>query len=244
MKIIPASDILDGAVVRLKQGDYNQVENYSVSIEEMIEQYLNYGFDLIHIVDLNGAKGEFRNQPLLNKILKNNTVKVQFGGGIRTVYKAIDLLESTVERVIIGTAGITESHFLESLALHVDTGKVVLSIDVLDKKLKINGWQKEANIGLEEYIQKAISLGFNKFLCTDISKDGLLSGPSTELYTELCTTFSGIHLIASGGVQNLKDIEDLSISGVKEVVVGKAIYEGALTLEEICNWNKKALVKC
>jgi phosphoribosylformimino-5-aminoimidazole carboxamide ribotide isomerase len=237
MQIIPAIDILNGKVVRLTKGDYNQVENYPVSIKEMIEKYALSGIDFIHIVDLNGAKGEFINQSILEKLVKNLPVKIQLGGGIRTVYKATELIDSGVSRVIVGTAAIVENDFLKNLSMQTNPEKVVLGIDVLDQKLKVNGWQSDVEITLNDYIVKAIDLGYSNFLCTDISKDGLLQGPSIELYNYLLELFPTINLIASGGVKDMEDIKLLSQTQANEVVVGKAIYEGFITLEEIQNWN-------
>ena len=238
MKIIPAIDILNGKVVRLSKGDYNQVENYSVSIKEMIEKYVLSGIDFIHIVDLNGAKGEFINQSILEDLVQNLPIKIQLGGGIRSVYKAIELIDSGVSRVIVGTAAIVENDFLKNLSAQINPENVVLGIDVLDQKLKVNGWQSHVEISLRDYITKALDLGYSNFLCTDISKDGLLQGPSIDLYNYLLESFPSINLIASGGVKDMKDIKLLSQTQAKEVVVGKAIYEGFIKLEEIQNWNK------
>jgi phosphoribosylformimino-5-aminoimidazole carboxamide ribotide isomerase len=237
MQIIPAIDILNGKVVRLSKGDYNQVEIYSVSIIEMLEKYIASGIELIHIVDLNGAKGEFINQEIIEKSIKNLSIKIQLGGGIRTVYKATELIDSGISRVIVGTAAIVENEFLKNLAKLANPENVVLGIDVLDKKLKVNGWQKDVEISLKNYIIKALDFGYINFLCTDISKDGLLQGPSINLYNELLEEFPEMNLIASGGVKDMKDIKSLSQTGAKEVVVGKAIYEGFIKLEEIQNWN-------
>lgn len=237
MKVLPAIDILNGKIVRLSKGDYNQVENYPVSIKEMIERYTVSGIDFIHIVDLNGAKSDFINQPIIQKLITDLPIKIQLGGGIRTVYKAEELIDSGVSRVIVGTAAIIENDFLKNLSCKVNPKNVVLGIDVLDKKLKVNGWQSDVEIALQDYIVKALELGYSNFLCTDISKDGLLQGPSSELYNYLLESFPEMKLIASGGVKDMEDIKLLSQTGAKEVVVGKAIYEGLIKLEEIQNWN-------
>jgi phosphoribosylformimino-5-aminoimidazole carboxamide ribotide isomerase len=246
MYIIPAIDILDGKVVRLVEGDYNQKTEYKVSIEEMIERYRSNGTDFIHIIDLNGAKGDFSNQESLFNIIKKTEMRVQYGGGIRTIEQVNHLLDSGIHRVIVGTQAISNPDFLPELSKAFAkkddyANKIVIAIDVLDEVIKYSGWMESSPIKLMDYVDKCLALGFFRFLCTDISKDGKLAGAAIDLYKKLLDHSPMIKLIASGGVSEMKDIYDLAKIPVRSVVVGKAIYENKISIEEIKDWNLKAL---
>lgn len=246
MYIIPAIDILDGKVVRLREGDYSQKTVYEVSIAEMIETYRSNGTEFIHIIDLNGAKGDFSNQAALFDIIHKTDMRVQYGGGIRTIEQVTKLLDAGVHRVIVGTQAITNPDFLEELSKEVGkkydyANRIVVAIDVLDEVIKYSGWMESSPIKLMDYVDKCLQLGFFRFLCTDINKDGKLGGAAIDLYKKLLEHSPFIKLIASGGVSSMKDIEELAKLDVRSVVVGKAIYENHITIEEIKEWNLKAL---
>jgi phosphoribosylformimino-5-aminoimidazole carboxamide ribotide isomerase len=247
MYIIPAIDILDKKVVRLREGDYEQVTNYDVTLEEMIEKYQSNGTNFIHIIDLNGAKSDFSNQEYLFNVIRKTDMKVQYGGGIRSIEKVKELLDAGVHRVIVGTQAITNPSFLADMskAFAGNEGyadRIVIAIDVLDEVIKYSGWMESSPIKLMDYVDKCLSLGFYRFLCTDINKDGKLGGAGVDLYTKLLDHSPFIKLIASGGVSSLQDIEQLSGIKVESCVVGKAIYENRISIEEIQNWNLKALI--
>ncbi len=246
MYIIPAIDILDGKVVRLREGDYNQKTEYNVSIEDMIEQYRSNGTDYIHIIDLNGAKGDFSNQKALFEIIKKTDMKVQYGGGIRTIEQVTNLLDAGIHRVIVGTQAISNPDFLpqlsEAFAKKDDyANRIVIAIDVLDEVIKYSGWMESSPIKLMDYVDKCLALGFFRFLCTDINKDGKLGGTAVELYKKLLDHSPMIKLIASGGVSSMDDIRELAQLPIRSVVVGKAIYENRITIEEVKQWNLKEL---
>ena len=246
MYIIPAIDILDGKVVRLREGDYNQKTEYNVSIEDMIEQYRSNGTDFIHIIDLNGAKGDFSNQKALFEIIKKTDMKVQYGGGIRTIEQVTNLLDAGIHRVIVGTQAISNPDFLpqlsEAFAKKDDyANRIVIAIDVLDEVIKYSGWMESSPIKLMDYVDKCLALGFFRFLCTDINKDGKLGGAAVDLYKKLLDHSPMIKLIASGGVSSMADIEELAQYPIRSVVVGKAIYENRISIEEVKNWNLKQL---
>lgn len=246
MYIIPAIDILDGKVVRLREGDYNQKTEYDVSIKEMIERYRSNGTDFIHIIDLNGAKGDFSNQKTLFDIIKKTDMRVQYGGGIRTIDQVTNLLDSGIHRVIVGTQAISNPDFLPALSTAFTkkdnyANKIVIAIDVLDEVIKYSGWMESSPIKLMDYVDRCLQLGFFRFLCTDINKDGKLEGAAVDLYKKLLDHSPFIKLIASGGVSSMKDIQDLAKLDIRSVVVGKAIYENLISIEEIKEWNLKAL---
>jgi len=247
MYIIPAIDILDKKVVRLREGDYQQVTQYEVSLEEMIERYQAIGTELIHIIDLNGAKGDFSNQQYLFDVIKKTDMKIQYGGGIRSIDKVQELTDAGVARVIVGTQAITNPTFLDELAKTMCgsnkcSDNIVVAIDVLDEVIKYSGWMESSPIKLIDYVDRCLHLGFYRFLCTDINKDGKLGGAGIELYEKLLDHSPFIKLIASGGVSSMKDIEDLNKIKVESCVVGKAIYEDRITIEDVKNWNLKSLI--
>ncbi len=246
MYIIPAIDILDGKVVRLREGDYNQKTEYDVSIQEMIERYRSNGTDFIHIIDLNGAKGDFSNQKALFDIIKKTDMRVQYGGGIRTIEQVNHLLDSGIHRVIVGTQAISNPQFLPELSKAFVkkegyANRIVIAIDVLDEVIKYSGWMESSPIKLMDYVDKCLQLGFFRFLCTDINKDGKLEGAAIDLYKKLLEHSPFIKLIASGGVSSMDDIKELAKLDIRSVVVGKAIYEDRISIEEIKEWNLKAL---
>ncbi len=247
MYIIPAIDILNGKVVRLREGDYDQVTSYDVTLEEMIDKYQSNGTEFIHIIDLNGAKGDFSNQKFLFDIIKKTDIKVQYGGGVRSIEKVKELIDSGIHRVIVGTQALTNANFLSELSQEVCgrekcQDQVVVAIDVLDEVIKYSGWMESSPIKLMDYVDKCLNLGFFRFLCTDIDKDGKLGGAGVGLYKKLLEHSPFIKLIASGGVSSMNDIEDLQKIKVESCVVGKAIYEGKISIEEIKDWNLKALI--
>lgn len=246
MYIIPAIDILDGKVVRLREGDYNQKTVYEVSIADMIETYRSNGTEFIHIIDLNGAKGDFSNQQTLFDIIRKTEMKVQYGGGIRTIEQVTKLLDAGIHRVIVGTQAITNPNFLADLSKEVGkkydyANRIVIAIDVLDEVIKYSGWMESSPIKLLDYVDKCLELGFFRFLCTDINKDGKLGGAAVDLYRKLLDHSPFIKLIASGGISSMADIEELAKYNIRSCVVGKAIYENRITIDEIKQWNLKAL---
>jgi phosphoribosylformimino-5-aminoimidazole carboxamide ribotide isomerase len=247
MYIIPAIDILDRKVVRLREGDYNQVTFYDVTLEEMIEKYQSNGTEFIHIIDLNGAKGDFTNQQYLFDVINKTEMKVQYGGGVRSIDKVKELLNSGIHRVIVGTQAITNPKFLTELSSEICgkdrcSDQVVVAIDVLDEVIKYSGWMESSPIKLMDYVDRCLSLGFFRFLCTDINKDGKLGGAGVELYEKLLEHSPFIKLIASGGISSMEDIKELQKIKVEACVVGKAIYEGRISIEEIQDWNLKSLI--
>ncbi|HCN82343.1 MAG TPA: 1-(5-phosphoribosyl)-5-((5-phosphoribosylamino)methylideneamino)imidazole-4-carboxamide isomerase [Sphingobacteriaceae bacterium] len=247
MYIIPAIDILDKKVVRLREGDYEQATFYDVTLEEMVEKYQSNGTTFVHVIDLNGAKGDFSNQEYLFDIIRKTDMQVQYGGGVRSIDKVKELIDSGIHRVIVGTQAITNPEFLDQLSKEICgadqcSDQVVVAIDVLDEVIKYSGWMESSPIKLMDYVDRCLSLGFFRFLCTDIDKDGKMGGAGVDLYKKLLDHSPFIKLIASGGISSMKDIEQLHKIKVESCVVGKAIYEGLITIEEIKDWNLKALI--
>lgn len=248
MYIIPAIDVLDKKVVRLREGNYEDVTTYPVTLEEMIDRLKSNGTELIHIIDLNGAKGDFSNQKYLFDVIRKTEVKIQYGGGVRSIEMVRNLLNAGVFRVIVGTQAITNPSFLDELS-ELNCGKdkcsdqVIIAIDVLDEVIKYSGWLESSPVKLIDYIDRCLNLGFFRFLCTDIDKDGKLGGAGVDLYKKLMDHSPIIKLIASGGISSMEDIEKLNATGVESCVVGKAIYEERIQIEEIQAWNLKSLIR-
>ncbi|WP_257666102.1 1-(5-phosphoribosyl)-5-[(5-phosphoribosylamino)methylideneamino]imidazole-4-carboxamide isomerase [Parapedobacter tibetensis] len=248
MYIIPAIDVLDKKVVRLREGNYDEVTVYEVSLEEMIEKYQSNGTEFVHIIDLNGAKGDFSNQEYLFGVIQRTDMKVQYGGGVRSIDKVKELVDAGIHRVVVGTQAITNPEFLDELSKlnhgrHKYADQVVIAIDVLDEIIKYSGWMESSPVKLMDYIDRCLSLGFYRFLCTDIDKDGKLGGAGVELYKKLLDHSPIIKLIASGGISSIDDIYTLDAIKVEACVVGKAIYENRISIEQIKEWNLKSLIR-
>lgn len=247
MYIIPAIDILNGKVVRLREGDYDQATYYDVTLEEMIEKYQSNSTEFIHIIDLNGARGDFSNQKFLFEIINKSDIKIQYGGGVRSIDKVKELIDYGIHRVIVGTQALTNAKFLPELSSEICgkdkcSDQVVIAIDVLDEVIKYSGWMESSPIKLMDYVDKCLNLSFYRFLCTDIDKDGKLGGAGVDVYKKLLDHSPFIKLIASGGISSMQDIQDLQQIKVESCVVGKAIYEGRISIDEIKDWNLKALI--
>ncbi|MEJ2105594.1 MAG: 1-(5-phosphoribosyl)-5-[(5-phosphoribosylamino)methylideneamino]imidazole-4-carboxamide isomerase, partial [Ignavibacteriaceae bacterium] len=226
MIIIPAIDIYDNQIVRLTKGDFDNITYYKNSPLQQAQLYESMGFDLIHIVDLLGSKtGKFTAVESVNKIKDYTKLQIEFGGGIRDVKTAAELFSAGVDYAIIGSLAIKNKNEFELIIKQNGADKIVAAIDVEDEKIKISGWTEETSISVYSHIEYCLSLGIQKFLCTDISKDGMLTGTNIELYKKILLKYPGIKLIASGGVKDINDIKALQEIEPYAVVVGKAIYE-------------------
>lgn len=236
MLIIPAIDILDGKVVRLLKGDYDSSTVYSNSPMNFVEQFVESGFNRLHIVDLSGAKEQ---KPLIMNLIKEIKslfpVSIQSGGGVRTVDDALRLVESGVDYLVAGSISVKNKDIFEKITTEVGADSITSASDSRDGMIAVDGWQSTSVIKLEDQIRYCLSLGINSFLVTDIARDGSLQGINRQLYKKLLADFPGIFLIASGGVKDKLDLQQLKEANVPAVVVGKAFYENRITLEEMKN---------
>ncbi|OKP04776.1 1-(5-phosphoribosyl)-5-[(5-phosphoribosylamino)methylideneamino]imidazole-4-carboxamide isomerase [Xenorhabdus eapokensis] len=236
--IIPALDLIDGNVVRLHQGDYDQRRDYGSSPLSRLQQYEQEGAKLLHLVDLTGAKDPAKRQVVLLKaLLAGVTVPVQVGGGIRSEADIKTLLEAGASRVVIGSTAITRPELIKQWLQNYGAEAIVLALDVRIntdgiKQVAISGWQENSNTTLEYVIEQYLPVGLKHVLCTDISRDGTLSGSNIALYQEISQQYPQIQFQASGGIGNLTDISPLPASGVTGVIVGRALLEGKFTLTE------------
>lgn len=237
MLIIPAIDIIDNKVVRLSEGDYNQSTIYENSPVEQAQVYSDLGFNWVHIVDLMGSKsGEINVAGIISEIKNRCDIKIEFGGGIRNLNDVDKLINLGIDRVILGSISINSKPDFEKIAEKYGSEKVITAVDVKDEFIAIKGWTEKSEIHISEHIKYCKTVGLNTFLCTDISKDGLLKGPSYNLYEKLLHEFPNDNLIASGGVSDISDIKKLSEMKMHAVVVGRAIYENKINLKELAEF--------
>lgn len=234
MEIIPAIDIIEGKCVRLTQGDYAQKTVYNENPLEVALEFQDAGLKRLHLVDLDGAKaGAVKNWKVLETIAGKTGMVIDFGGGIKTEKDVDIVLNSGAALATVGSIAVKNKESLLKWMRQFGAEKFLLGADVKEGKIAISGWLEETDIEVVEFIRAYKEEGIQKVFCTDVSKDGLLQGPSTELYKEILDALPGLHFIASGGVSTLKDLEDLQQIGCAGAIVGKAIYEGRITLQEL-----------
>jgi phosphoribosylformimino-5-aminoimidazole carboxamide ribotide isomerase len=234
MEIIPAIDIIQGKCVRLTEGDYSSKTEYAFSPLEMAKQYEELGFKRVHLVDLDGAKaGKVLNWKIVEELASKTNLSIDFGGGVKTIAEVERILDLGVTYVTVGSIAAKQpiefSGWLETFGAE----KFFLGADVRDQKIMTAGWLERTDIDLSEFIEQYMEMGVNHFFCTDISKDGQLMGPATELYKNIIKSFPDIHLVASGGVSSLSDLNELKKIGCSGAIVGKAIYEGKIALQDL-----------
>lgn len=234
MEIIPAIDIIEGKCVRLTQGDYAQKKIYNEDPLDVALEFEDIGIKRLHLVDLDGAKeGKVINFKVLEKIVNKTKLKIDFGGGIKTNEDIHSIFEAGASIATIGSLAVKNKLLFFSWLKKYGTEKILLGADVKNEKIAINGWLETTKLSIFDFIKENMEQGIKNIFCTDISKDGLLEGPSIDLYKKIMIEFPKINLIASGGVANLKDLDDLKKIGCSGAIVGKAIYEKRISLTEL-----------
>jgi len=236
--IIPAIDIMDGKAVRLAQGDYAQKKVYHQDPLAIAKEFEAAGIRRLHLVDLDGAKArKLVNIAVLEKIAGQTNLVIDFGGGITHTADVERVLAAGASLLTVGSMAVTDPLLLRSWADRFGPGRFFIGADVLREQVKIKGWLEDGGVDIFNFLTSMIEYGFGHFFCTDISKDGLLQGPSIELYRKLAEQFPLVKLVASGGVQSMADLELLEQTGCSGAIVGKAIYEGNISLNEITAFN-------
>lgn len=231
MKIFPAIDIIEGKVVRLSEGDYGRVTNYAVTPEEAAASFVRAGADSIHIVDLDGAKsGKAENAAAIGRIVRESGLFAEVGGGIRNESTVEAYLSAGVQRFILGTVAVKNFAFVEEMAAKYPQN-IAVGIDTKDGKVAVNGWREVTRVDALDFCRKVRDAGVKHVIYTDISKDGMLSGANLELYGKL-SQIDGLFVTASGGITYLEEIRALREMGVYGAIVGKAMYEGRLSLKD------------
>lgn len=232
--IIPAIDVIDGKCVRLTQGDYARKKIYNEHPLEVAKQFEDLGIRRLHLVDLDGAKkGTVVNWKVLETIAGKTNLEVDFGGGIKTDEDIQIVFSSGAVIATIGSIAVKDPPVFYAWLQRYGGKKILLGADVKDEKIVISGWQEQTQLSIFDFIRQHKERGVQQLFCTDVSKDGLLEGPSVNLYENIISAFPGLHLIASGGVSNVSDVLALEAIGCSGVIIGKAIYEGLIKLTDL-----------
>ena len=250
IELIPAIDIIDGKCVRLTKGDYDTKTVYADDPVEMAIHFEKTGFKRLHIVDLDGAKSKhIVNVDVLRRITQATSLIVDFGGGIKTDEDIQAAFDNGAHMVTIGSVAISHPELFAGWLDRYGADRIILGADVRNGKISINGWKEDSTQDLLPFLAYYIEKGVKNVLCTEISKDGMLSGPATQLYADIMKKYPQLNLIASGGVSSEEDIYELNRNGVPSVVFGKSIYEGKIDLQQIVAWAKhnglaKRIIPC
>lgn len=240
IQIIPAIDIINGECVRLSQGDYGQVTKYSESPLSVAKEFEQLGVKRLHLVDLDGAKCSVpQNLKVLEQIASQTSLKIEYGGGIKSRESIESVFNSGGKWAICGSVAVSSPELFIMWLEEFGASKVILGADVKGSMVATHGWLKTSDVSLKELIDKFLPYGLTEMITTDISCDGMLSGPSYNLYDTLQIDYPNLDVIVSGGISEMADIERLDTMGLKKVIVGKAIYEGRITYKQIEQWLRK-----
>lgn len=240
MKIIPAIDVIEGKCVRLSKGDYSTKKIYNEDPVEVAREFEDFGIQFLHLVDLDGAKSKhIVNQKVLENIAKSTSLQIDFGGGLKTSQDIETAFNSGAKQITLGSIAVQDPEFCLTVIEKYGPGKIILGADCDNRKIKTSGWLEESNLDIIDFILGYQKKGINTVICTDISKDGMLEGPSTELYIETLSTTS-IQLVASGGISGMNDVYKMKDIGCAGTIIGKAIYEGRISLQQLQNFIENA----
>lgn len=241
IELIPAIDIIDGKLVRLSKGDYNAKTEYSHEPLEVAKSLEAIGIRRLHLVDLDGAKGgHIVNHQVLEQIATNTNLIIDFGGGIKSDEDAHIAFESGASMITGGSIAVKYPQMFLSWLERYGSDHIILGADIKNGCIAVQGWLESSDARWQTFLQSYVSRGVSQVISTDISRDGMLSGPATELYKDMMAEFPGLHVTASGGVSCMSDVYQLDEAGVPAVIMGKAIYEGRITYQEIESFLAKA----
>ncbi len=240
MKIIPAIDIIDGKCVRLSKGDYNSKIIYNENPLEVAKLFEDHGFNYLHIVDLDGAKSsKVVNFNILESIAKNTNLKIDFGGGVKSTDDLKRVINAGADQVTVGSVAVKNPILLYEWINDYGADRIILGADVKGLNIATDGWLETSDLSLFNFLKEYYLKGIRTVLCTDISKDGMLQGPSFELYQTIMDKYPDLDLIASGGISCINDVIKLKENGIPAVVIGKAIYENKIDLKELVKYNTR-----
>lgn len=234
MRIIPAIDIIDGKCVRLSKGDYDTKIIYNENPLEVAKSFEAHGIEYLHLVDLDGAKSsKIVNYKILEQIASQTSLKIDFGGGLKSDDDLRIAFESGANQITGGSIAVKNRAIFEKWISEYGSEKIILGADAKDEKIAVSGWLEESNEDLVPFIQDYQSKGIQYVICTDIAKDGMLQGPSFDLYSKILAKAKGIKLIASGGISTFDELPKLAELGCEGTIIGKAIYEGRISLKQL-----------
>ena len=232
--VIPAIDLIDGKCVRLTKGDYNQKKQYNASPLDMALRYQDIGIRRLHVVDLDGAKSSSpKNLHVLEEIAIRTSLEIEWGGGIKSDQALYDAYNAGADYLIVGSVAVNKPDLFARWLSEYGGGRLILGADVNEGRVAINGWLEKSKQTIDALIDRFIPHGLSEVICTDISKDGMLQGPTFDLYARLQAKYPEQEIIVSGGISKMDDIRRLDEMNLRHVIVGKAIYEGRITLEEL-----------
>lgn len=241
INIIPAIDLIDGKCVRLTKGDYNQKKQYDASPLDMALRYQDIGIRRMHLVDLDGAKSSSpKNLHVLEQIATHTSLDIEWGGGIKNDEALRDAFNAGANHLIIGSVAVSRPELFARWLDEYGGHRLVLGADVNNGRVAINGWLEESEQTIENLIDRFVPHGLREVICTDIAKDGMLQGPTFDLYARLQAAYPEQDIIVSGGISKMDDIRRLNEMNLRHVIVGKAIYEGRITLNELSQWLQNA----
>ena len=237
MRIIPAIDIIDGKCVRLSKGDYDTKKIYNENPLEVAKEFEDHGIQYLHLVDLDGAKSKhIVNHHILEQIASKTNLKIDFGGGLKTDDDLRLAFESGANQITGGSIAVKDKATFTNWITTYGADKIILGADAMDEKVAVSGWQEESKEELLPFIQAYQQKGISYVICTDISKDGMLEGPSFDLYQKILTSTSDLKLIASGGISTFDELPKLAEMGCEGTIIGKAIYENRISLKQLENY--------
>jgi len=237
MRIIPAIDIIEGKCVRLSKGDYATKKVYNENPLEVAKEFQDHGIEYLHLVDLDGAKSKhIVNHKILEQIASRTSLKIDFGGGLKSDEDLKIAFNSGANQITGGSIAVKDPAIFKNWLLQYGYDKIILGADALDEKVAISGWLEESDKELIPFIEEYQKEGVSYIICTDISKDGMLGGPSFELYEKILKQVQNIKLIASGGISTFEEIPQLAELGCDGTIIGKAIYEGRISLKQLENY--------
>jgi len=232
--IIPAIDIIGGKCVRLEQGDYSLKKVYEADPLDVARRFEDHGIKRLHLVDLDGARDKhIVNYHILERIVAKTGLIIDFGGGIKTESDLHVVFESGAAMAVIGSIAVTDPDLFQDWLFAYGPEKIILGADVREGKIAVSGWTDITEIGLFDFLTFYKSMGVKQVLCTDIAKDGMMQGSSVELYKQMLKDFPAIRVLASGGISSVEEIHRLNEAGVTGAIIGKALYEGKIKMEEL-----------
>jgi phosphoribosylformimino-5-aminoimidazole carboxamide ribotide isomerase len=234
ISIIPAIDIIDGKCVRLTKGEYSTKKVYNENPLEVAKEFEETGISRLHLVDLDGAKQKkVKNWKVLENIASGTNLKIDFGGGLRSDEDVELAFNSGANQITAGSIAVSDKDTVLNWGSKYGFDKIIIGADLKDGNIAVNAWQDTTEHGLIVFLKDYYSEGFKNVICTDVSKDGLLQGPAFDIYSEIKNELPGMFTIASGGVSDIDDVEKLNDNNIDGVIIGKAIYEGKIQLEQL-----------
>jgi len=237
IRVIPAIDIIDGKVVRLKQGNFDARKNYDETPVEIAKRYEDLGLSYLHLVDLDGARvGRLVNHNILEEIASKTSLNIDFGGGLRTESDIKKAFDCGACQVTVGSVAVRHPKKVRDWITKYSSEKIILGADIKNEHITIAGWQENTSFTIFEFIMNYLPYGIKTVICTDVERDGILQGPSTEIYRKIKNKFPELYLVASGGVKNIKDVINLDEHGINAVIIGKALLENKIKPVELIDF--------